>query len=225
MLKITILFLLSIGLSNVNAHAAEASEQINNQAWLDDDSEFRSLEVNEGELTFIMPVTDKSTLHSEIALTIDEQSITTGWVRLRQCYFNINPVAATDIVYQYKQIRNFIITSTQNIASARVDTQVVHLIDITAGASICVAADINVFKKTGDGIYVIDSGPYHLRFFDGYYPYHVSLTVSYPTEHIKFREISPPSQPLFRVKASGDYLTIDTWFEGVLNIRMEFESY
>ena len=87
------------GLVPVAESAIEVADQID-ETRLDDDSEFRSLEVNEGELTFIQPVTGKPTLHSEIELTISKHSIATGWVKLRQCYFNINPVDATDIVYR-----------------------------------------------------------------------------------------------------------------------------
>ncbi len=224
MVRLAILFLMITGLNAAAESGIDSTQQFDAEAWFNDDSEFRSLEVNEGELSFIKPVTDKSTLHSEIELTISKQSLATGWVALRQCYFNINSAVATDIVYQYKQVRNFKIKSSENIAQADVNGQVLHLYDIAADASICVTADIHVFKKRGVDVYVIDNGPYHLKFLDGYYPYHVSLTVNFPPEHIQFSKISPPSQPLFTVKQQSDRLFIDTWFEGVLNIRIEFAS-
>ena len=81
---------------------------------------------------------------------------------------NINPVAATDIVYHYRKIKSFKITSFKNIGRAQVDGQVIHLHDIAANASICVTAEINVIEKPDADIYVINSSPYHLKFFDGY---------------------------------------------------------
>lgn len=200
----------------------KASEQAEAEAWLDDDTEFRSLEVNEGKLTFIEAVADKKTLHSDSELVITDSSLTTGWVNFRQCYFNINPVAATDIVYQYKKIRNFKITSTKNIGEVRADEQLIHLYDIKAEASVCVSAEINVIEKSGNG-YVINNGPYHLRFLDGYYPYHVTLSILYPAELISVSAISPPPQPLFNVQADAGQLSIDAWFVGVLTMQIYFE--
>lgn len=224
MLRLFVLFLMIMGLNATAESIVDSTQQFDVEAWFNDDSESRSLEVNEGELSFIKPVTGKNTLHSAIELTISKQSLATGWVALRQCYFNINPAVATDIVYQYKQVRNFKIKSSKNIAKAHVNGQVLHLYDIAADASICVIADIHVLKKREAYVYVIDNGPYHLKFLDGYYPYHVSLTVNFPLEQIQFSKISPPSQPLFTVKQQSDRLFIDTWFEGVLNIRIEFAS-
>ena len=153
--------------------AAESTEQFDAEAWLEDDSEFRSLDVNEGELTFIEPVTDKVTLHSEKELTFTEAGINTGWAKLKQCYFNISPVPETEIVFRYKQIKNFKITSHRNIGKAVAEGQVVRLNDISADASVCVTADVNVVEKLKQGSYAINSGPYYLQFLDGYYPYHV----------------------------------------------------
>lgn len=201
----------------------KASEQAEVEAWLDDDTEFRSLEVNEGKLSFIEAIADRKTLHSDSELIISDSSLTTGWVNFRQCYFNINPVAATDIVYQYKKIRNLKITSTKNIGEVQTDEQLLQLYDIKAEASVCVSAEINVIEKSGNG-YVINNGPYHLRFLDGYYPYHVTLSIIYPAELISVSEITPPPQPLFNVQTDAGQLTIDTWFVGVLTMQVYFEN-
>jgi hypothetical protein len=203
--------------------AAEPVAQFDDDSWLEDDSEFRSLEVNEGELTFIGPVKDKKTLHSEKELTITETSLTTGWVDLKQCYFNISQIDETDIVYSYKQIRNFKIISTQNIGKASTDGQVVYLQNISADAAICVTAEVNVLEKRGPDNFVVNNGPYYQKFFDGYFPYHVSLTVNFPGELVRVSGVSPPLQPLFNIRAEEHQLSIDTWFEGILTIQIEFQ--
>ena len=203
--------------------AEEHDAPFDADSWLEDDSEFRSLEVNEGELIFIDPVKDKTTLQSEKELTITESSLATGWVDLKQCYYNISPTDKTDIVYRYKQITNFRIISTKNIGKASTDGQVVHLWEITADAVICITAEVNVFEKRGPDNFVINSGPYYQQFFDGYYPYHVSLIVNFPSELVRVSGVSPPSQPLFNVRAGEHQLSIDTWFEGALTIQIEFQ--
>lgn len=230
----SLFFALVVGFSSGLAYATEPEsetkldEELDLDSWLDDDSETHSIDVNEGKLTFIQPVTGKNTLHTDIELTIDKRSLETGWVKLRQCYNDINPVDTTDIVYQYRQINNLLITSTSGIGSSDVDGQMVHLKDIKAGASICVTADIQVMEKQVSddegGLYIINSGPYHLRFLDGYYPYHVTLMVNYPVDLIKFDRISPHSQPLFDVIDDNNHLSIDTWFKGILNIHIVFTS-
>lgn len=202
--------------------ASEADVQLDDDSWLDDDAEFRSLEVNEGELTFIEPVKAKRTLHSDKELTVTESSLATGWVNLRQCYYHINAVDMTDIVYRYKQIRNFTILSTKNIAKASTEGQIVHLHDISADASLCVTAEVKVFEKQSADVFVINSGPYYQQFFDGYYPYHVSLKVNYPEDLIRVSHISPPAQPLFHVVSGEHQLSVDTWFDGILTIQIVF---
>ncbi|MCG6938970.1 MAG: hypothetical protein LJE83_12470 [Gammaproteobacteria bacterium] len=203
--------------------AAEPEAQFDDDSWLEDDSETRSLEVNEGELTFIEPVKDNRTLHSEKELTITESSLSTGWVYMKQCYFNISPIDETDIVYSYKQMRNFKIISSKNIGKASTDGQVVHLQDISAHAAMCVTAEVNVLDKRGADNFVINNGPYYQQFFDGYFPYHVSLTVNFPGELVRVSGVSPHSQPLFNVRAGEHQLSIDTWFEGILTIQIEFQ--
>ena len=220
---IFILTVLITAFSDNLLFAVEHDAQFDADSWLEDDSEFRSFEVNEGDLIFIDPVKDKRTLHSEKALTITKSSLTTGWVELKQCYFNISPIDETDIVYRYKQIRDFKIISTKNIGKASTDGLVVHLQGISADAVICVTAEVKVLEKQGPDNFVINSGPYYQRFLDGYFPYHVSLTVNFPGELVRVSGVSPYSQPLFNVHTGDHQLSINTWFEGILTIHIEFQ--
>ena len=225
-LNTNIIFIFTVlitALSGSPLFATEHDLQFDDDSWFEDDSENRILELNTGELTFIDPVKNKKTLHSEKELTINESSLSSGWVNLKQCYFNISAIDKTDIVYRYKQIRNFKIVSAKNIGKASTDGQLVQLQDISADAAICVTAEVNVLEKQGPDNFVINSGPYYQQFFDGYYPYHVSLTLNYPGELVRVSRVSPPSQPLFNVRAGKHQLSIDTWFEGVLTIKIELQ--
>lgn len=198
-----------------------------NDSWLDDDAEERSIEVNEGELTFIEPLTERKVLHNDIELTINDQSLSTGWVQMRQCYYHINPVENTDIVYQYEQIKNLRITSQDNIGKLTLDEQVVNMKDVNPNASLCVAADVRLLDKAatttnGKTVFKMSSGPYHLRFFDGFYPYHLTITVFYPSDNLQYLAIKPRLQALFQLSHASDHLSLDTWFEGMLNIQISF---
>lgn len=221
-----IIFILTVLITaflNSQLFAEEHQEQFDADTWLEDDSEFRIHEVNEGKLNFIEPVKDKKTLQSEKELTITKSSLATGWAGLKQCYYNISAIDRTDIVYRYKQVTNFRIISTKNIGKATADGQVVQLQDIAADAVVCIAAEVNIFEKRGPNNYVINSGPYYQQFFDGFFPYHVSLIVNFPGELVRVSGVSPPSQPLFNVRTGEHQLSIDTWFEGVLTIQIEFQ--
>lgn len=203
-----------------------ADDRFTDDIWHEDSPEEKSLTVNEGSLVFIPPVTDRPVLHSDIELLIDQTSLEQGWVKLAQCYNNINPVDSTVIVYRYRQLRSLEVVSQSSIGDISLDGQVVHLSDVRHGASLCVTAEINILEKMarhqGQGHrFRMTNGPYHLRFLDGYYPFHLSLTIVYPGDTLSICSLSPAPQPLFEVADDAGVLTIETWFEGELTIEME----
>ena len=205
-----------------HVHGVVPTEQTPDEDWFDDDSDLSIEDVNEGELEFIAPITDKSILHSGSVLSITEKSLETGWVGLDQCYRNLDPVGKMDVVYRYKNIKQLKITSSGNIGEARVDGQTLQLEDVSSSAYICVQAEVQILEKTGQGSFVLSNGPYYRRFLDGYYPYHVTVSISYPAEKLKYTRISPAPQPLFEVIQQPGRLLVDTWFEGVLLIDIKF---
>ena len=198
------------------------TEQIPDENWFDDDSDLSIKDVNEGELIFIAPITDKSILHSGAVLSITEKSLQTGWVVLDQCYRNLDPVGKMDVVYRYKNLKQLKITSSDNIGEAKVDGQTIQLEDVSSSATICVQAEVQILEKTSQDSFVLSNGPYYRRFLDGYYPYHVTVSISYPAEKLKYTRISPAPQPLFEVVQQPGKLLVDTWFEGVLLIDIKF---
>jgi hypothetical protein len=197
-------------------------EQTPDEDWFDDDSDLSIEDVNEGELEFIAPITDKSILHSGAVLSITEKSLETGWVGLDQCYRNLDPVGKMEVVYRYKNINQLKITSFDNIGEAKIDGQTIQLEDVSSSATICVQAEVQILEKTGQGSFVLSNGPYYRRFLDGYYPYHVTVSISYPAEKLNYTRISPAPQPLFEVIQQPGRLLVDTWFEGVLLIDIKF---
>jgi len=206
------------------AYAIESAEQTPEEQWFYDDDELDIDDVNEGELTFVLPVNDKNILHSGSVLVITEKSLKTGWVDLQQCYRDLDSIDKTEIVYRYKNIKQLQIISSGNIGNAKVDGQAIQLEDIGSSAHICVQAKVQILEKIEQDTFTLSNGPYYRRFLDGFYPYHVTLSISYPVNKLKYSHISPAPQPLFDVIQQPGKLLVDTWFEGALLINITFSS-
>ncbi len=200
---------------------ATGATEAPDESWLEDDSELRALEVNEGELEFIPPPQGKPVLHAATQLDISAASLRTGWVRMYQCYRHLDAIARTEVVYGYEQMKNLRIERLQNIGGARVTGHTVELEEVAANAELCVFAEVRVLRRRG-AEYEISHGPYHRRFLDGYYPYHLSLDVYYPAELLAFASVTPVPQPHFVVKQQPGHVNIDSWFEGLLTIQLRF---
>lgn len=203
--------------------AAVQASETPDEGWLEDDSEWRALEVNEGELNFISPPEDARVLHASSHLYLYPESLQTGWAQLHQCYFHLDSVGRTEVVYGYREMKNLRIELSHRIGSAQVAGQTVQLEDVSANASLCVRAEVRVLNRRGDE-YEIINGPYHRRFLDGYYPYHVSLTIYYPSVSLSFVSVWPEAQDSFVVKQGDGRVEIDSWFEGILRIRLLFRG-
>jgi hypothetical protein len=199
------------------------SEFENAEQWFE--SDFKDTdEVNEGQLEFIAPVTDKNVLSSIAVLTVDDASMTSGFVKMQQCYRNLDAVPLLDIVYQFKAIKNLQIERAENIEKATVKAQTLELENVGKHAEVCVTAMVKVIEQTDSKHYVLRYGPYYRRFLDGYYPYHISLTVNYPSRDFSVENIIPHQQEYFQVKQAQNRLSVDTWFEGELLLEFVFRK-
>ena len=190
--------------------------------WLNDDSEERAAQINEGSLVFLTSPIDTTVLHSENLFTIKENSLQTGWVELKQCYRNLDVIARVEIVYNYRQMRDLKVVHHQGIGKAKVVDQSVQLEDVSEQASVCVQAEVRVFYLNPDGRYSLVNGPYMRKFLDGYYPYYVSFEIHFPGQLLSFEDTLPPAQKGFDVRRSKDRLEISAWFEGKLNTEIRF---
>ena len=193
-----------------------------------DDSELDVDEVNEGQLTFIPPSEDKDAVSTDAVVTLTADSLDTGMVSLQQCYRNLDPVPEVDVVYRYKNMQQLRIVSSGNIADAKVVGNSVQLKEVTKGSFVCIAADVQllekIVEKDSEVTYVMSFGPYYRRFLDGYYPYHATVSISYPEELLDFSVVSPSPRPHFEAVRKPGELLLDTWFEGILQIDIAFKS-
>jgi len=200
----------------------KTSEEL--EAWLYDDSDFNTESISEGELVFISPEKPESILHSQNQITVTEESIKTGWVRLRQCYANLVPAKELQVVYQYKLMRNLKIVSASNIEKVWVEDKTVQMHNVQNNAELCITAQVGIFYLNPDKTFTLVSGPYHLKFLDGYYPLHVSFAATYPGDRLRFTEMKPAHPLDMHPMLQAGKVSIDTFFEGRLIIKMNFQA-
>ena len=193
------------------------------QKWFESDEEISTDHVNEGELKFLENPPLKPGLHSINRISISQQSLATGWVLLEQCYEQLDTVPLTEIVYQYKFIRHLRITTQQNIESTRLNKKSVQLKNISKNAKLCIKAEVRILNKQDNGNYSLVNGPFHRQFLHGYYPFHLSLQVNYPSSRLTLVSTSPRRQKGFKVTETLDMLHIESHFEGRLTIELLFK--
>ena len=217
-------FFLSLYLAffTVTSTYADAMSEQEIEDWFNDDSEPSNDDINEGQLTFIAPLVDKNILATEAVMTITDISLKTGMVSLQQCYRNLDPVAEMEVVYSYKKMKQLRIVSAGNIADARVIGNSILLQDVTASAFVCIAAEVLLLENTAEDSYVLSYGPYYRRFLDGYYPYHATVIIDYPERRLRYADVSPSQRPMFELVTEPGKLIMDTWFKGVLHVKITF---
>lgn len=212
-------------LLTVSAGTLSADELTPEQEqWLESDEltppEFQ---INMGELEFLGSPPVKPVPHSDNTFIIDQESLSSGWLTLRQCHINLDPVPLLEVTYQYRQMEALRIIEQKNIGHAWIEEQSVQMEDIRKDNRLCIEAKIRVFYAEGDHFMLIN-GPYHRRFLDGYFPYHVSLHVLYPPERLTPVSFQPEAQPGFDIQFSKGRIDIDAWFEGRLMTEIVFRT-
>lgn len=191
-------------------------------SWFEQDELTSTDKISEGELRFLLEWPSKPVLHSLNRLTILEQSLDDGWVVLSQCYQNLDPVAESEVVYEYKSMRDLQVTSYKNIEVTSIEGQSIQLLNVQRNAELCITAMVRIFYQNPDGNYSLVNGPFHRKFLDGYYPYHLTLAVDYPKSRLKLVHTTPADQAGFSVKEQNGELLLDGLFEGILNVEIVF---
>ena len=192
------------------------------EAWLEQDDAARALLVNEGKLEFLRDTQDRRVLQTRNRLTVTPESLRTGWVALHQCQGNLDPVSAVEVVYRYHGLRKLRVISTRRIKRARVEQNSVQMEQVEEGGEVCIEAEVQVLKPDGEGDYTLQSGPFHRRFLDGYYPVRLEYRIHWPAGLLQLESVKPEIQAGFSVREQSGELAIDTLFEGKLTIKLRF---
>lgn len=189
--------------------------------WADSDFDDTST-VNEGTLAFLVNPPVKPVHHHVNHLTITDASLASGWVRMDQCHYDIDPVPDAEILYTEGRIRGLQLVRSEQIGQVQVEDHSVQLRDVLQGAVVCIRGETRALERTDNG-YELRNGPFMRRFLDGYYPMHVTLDVRYP-QGLVLVEHFPEAQPGVSLTRQPGHLTLDTWFEGILRTRFIFRD-
>lgn len=181
-------------------------------------------DVNEGDLKFVSPPTDRAVHHHHNSITIGDASLAGGWVQLEQCHENLDAVPSAQIVYGKDRIRNIQVLENRNIGAAWVEDHSVQVRDVERQARLCISAETQALSRNGEHSWNLSNGPYMRKFLDGYYPMRVSMRVHLKTDRLRFVDINPEAQPGFQVIQTADGLAYDTVFEGVLRTIIRFDG-
>ncbi len=174
-------------------------------------------EAADRELTILESA--KGTVHShQMHLLLDEESRVSGWVRMEQCHREMAPTGASAILFRRNKIRDLTILRTRSIGNAWIspDGTAVEMEDIRAGNEICIRGSMRTLHPDGDR-YRLESGPFYLRFMDGYFPLSLQLTVDSRDAALHPVTLLPKGIP----NRMGEYTTeIEVLFEGKLRITI-----
>ncbi len=194
------------------------------EAWLDQQDDNRTLLINEGSLKFHSGTPGHRVLQTRNWLTVTPGSLQTGWVALHQCQRNLDPVAAVEIVYRYEGLRKLRVISSRNIAHTRVEQNSIQMEQVQEGGEVCIEAEVQVLKTDGEGNYSLQSGPFHRRFLDGYYPVQLDYRLRWPADRLQLESVHPDRQEGFTIREQPGELIINTLFEGKLTINIRFSA-
>lgn len=184
--------------------------------------ELEMLDINEGELRFLTRTPAEPPHEQSTHILVNEESLKSGWITMRQCHYHLAPVGAMQVVFNKDRARNIKIVQAHNIKRAWVESASVQLEGVEKEAVLCIQSENRSFRRNGaDGTYEWRGGPYMRRFLDGYFPMHVKVAIDYPAKQLQLKTIEPAPLKLKATTLPGHVRT-DAMFEGRLVISARF---
>jgi hypothetical protein len=190
--------------------------------WAEEEERLRAqiAAVNEGSLTFLDDEGGNEHHHAG-HIRISAQSLRDGWVSMRQCHANLDPVSAAQIIFNPDSSRALQVAGFRNIEHAFAEGSSIQLRGIGDDSEICLRVESRALHRIGDGVYELKNGPFMRRFLDGYYPLRLSLSIEYPAM-LDLVDYIPESQPGFRVAPGVERVDVEARFEGRLRTAFRF---
>lgn len=196
------------------------------ERWFNSDTldppRYEKVEVNNGELFFLGEKPDKPVHHHRNSLTIYQNSLEDGWVKLEQCHRNMDRVPRTQVVFNKDKVRDIRITKAVEIEKSWVEDNTVQLENIKTNAVLCIAAWSKALVKNAEGQFKLTNGPFMRKFLDGYFPIHVTIEVDFKATDLTLVKVEPAAQSGFKVTESAKTINMDAWFEGRLKTSLTF---
>jgi hypothetical protein len=179
-------------------------------------------DVNDGDLKFLAKAPDAPIHHHQNRITLNQESLLSGWAKLEQCHRHLDPVPDMQIVYGSDRVRNIAVLRIENIDRAWVHENTVQMEQVARDALICISAETRALAADGENRFVLTNGPYMRRFLDGYYPMRVSVEVILETNRLSFLDSTPAPQPGFQLHQEGNRIGFEALFEGMLRTSLRF---
>lgn len=180
--------------------------------------------VNEGVLHFLETPPAKLVHHHYNRISIDANSMKSGWVVLKQCHEHLDPVPLAQITFREGYVRDLKVDSFTHIKQAWIEGASVQLVDVEPGARLCLSAQTRALRNNGNGYYNLTNGPYMRKFLDGYYPMRVTLDIEYPAQMLQLIDIEPNAQPGLTLLERPGAIQMEAVFEGKLQTLIQFEK-
>ena len=201
------------------------ASDLDSEAWFDqaEAEEARLRQINAGALEFHAspPATRIHHLHNR--LDINRDSLESGYVELRQCHENLDPIRRAEVNYRHRSMKDLRLESWEGMEQAWVEGDSVQMVNVGEGARLCVRAGVALLQPGDHDDYVLRSGPFHRRFLDGYFPMKVHLEIRYPASLLRFARMDPPPQPGLALVENARGLSVEALFSGILAMELGFQ--
>jgi len=116
------------------------------------------------------------------------------------------------------------VVSSRNMDSVQVVENSIQMRGVRKGGEVCIRAEVRVLNADGQGGFYLQSGPFHRRFLDGYFPLQLDYRIYWPDGLLTLRKVSPDARPGFAISSKPGELVITTLFEGMLVIEVGFSA-
>lgn len=189
-------------------------------------AEFEAIsDINEGELAFLSAPPKKPYPRQVLHNTITPESLDSGWIDSRQCFHDLDPAVAMQVVFRPGRVRGLAIESVRNIGRAWVEGASVQLEDVRRRSRLCLRSQNRALYLDRDGSVYLGTGPHMRRFLDGYFPMRLQLTVRFPADRLRLVYVKPPAVRAGagpRVQVGPAKVYYEALFEGELRVLMRF---
>ncbi len=154
--------------------------------------------------------------HVQMHLVHTEQTLESGWVRMSQCHRDMAPTGRSSVGFHPERIRNLRLTGIKKIGKSWIGKEgaSIEMEDIGQGNEVCFEGELRAVYWNGDQ-YHQKSGPYFLRFLDGYFPLKLDLMMDSEKSDVRVSAVEPDWVP-YRLEAGR--LKINLLFEGKLTL-------
>ena len=155
----------------------------------------------------------------QMLLRIHPQSLQSGWVEMEQCHRDMAPTGRSAVQFRKGKVRDLELVRTAQIGRGWIGSEgtAIELEDIGRSNELCLRGELRILQRM-EGGYRLQSGPYFLRFLDGYFPLRLKLQVDSRAAGLRPQRLLPEQIPH---QTGTGKLTLDLLFEGELLMELQ----